>query len=628
MSEALVALDHEGRIIDANPAALRILGRTEAEVLGQSAIRQVGLPIDASGNRITPGGAPFVRALQTGEAVRDFVIGVETPDRGLRWLLVNAIPLSPEESPMVGVVVTFTDVTEQRRALDQARASEQALRASEERFRAAVQTMPDGLVVYSAIRDETGQIVDFRCEFANRAAGEHQGRPVSEWIGKTFLEHSNNPEAHEYLKQYAAVVETGQPLVLEVPRYADAGGHIDGAYESHIVKLQDGFLASFRNVTARKRTEQELRTSERRLFSFLSGLPVGVVVIDLAEGPMFLNPRGRELLGRDLAVGGTAEELLDAYRMFRSDSGEPYPLEDTPVYRAIETRSTCTTDDMVIQRDDDSIAVTASATPIFDDDDEISFIIVVFDDITEQRESSDRLARALADLERSNEELAEFAAVAAHDLSEPLRVIGGFAELVRRKYGDRIEDEGNEWLDHVLGGVSRMRGLIDDLLAYSRAGSAPLARQPVDLREIVRSVRGSLRFAIAEADAVVEVGDVPEVVGDPTQLWQVLQNLFSNSLKFRQPDVTPRIVVTGRRTGAGWEVSVTDNGVGIPVADRDRVFGPFQRLHVPADRPGTGLGLSICRRIVERHGGRIWAQPAPGGGTRFCFTIAAEPPAD
>ena len=282
---------------------------------------------------------------------------------------------------------------------------------------------------------------------------------------------------------------------------------------------------------------------------------------------------------------------------------------------------------MVIERDDDSIAVTVSATPIFDDD-EISFVIVVFDDITEQRESSDRLARALADLERSNEELAEFAAVAAHDLSEPLRVIGGFAELVRRKYGDRIEDEGNEWLDHVLGGVSRMRGLIDDLLAYSRAGSAPLARQPVDLGEIVRSVRGSLRFAIAEADAVVEVGDVPEVVGDPTQLWQVLQNLFSNSLKFRQPDVTPRIVVAGRQTGSGWEVSVTDNGVGISPADRERVFSPFHRLHVPSDRPGTGLGLSICRRIVERHGGRIWVQGAPAGGSRFCFTIAAAPPTE
>ena len=518
------------------------------------------------------------------------------------------------------MVSTFTDVTEQRRALEQAQGSERALRASEERFRAAVQAMPDGLVVYRAIRDEGRHIVDFRCEFANRAAAAHQGRPGAEWIGKTFLEHSNNPEAREYLKQYAAVVETGQPLVLEVPRYT--GGRIDGAYESHVVKLQDGFLASFRNVTARKRTEQELRTSERRLFSFLTGLPVGVIVIDLADGPMFLNPRGRELLGRDLVREGTAEELLAAYRMFRADSGEAYPLEETPVFRAIDTRSTCTADDIVIERDHDSVAVTVSATPIFDDDDEISFVIVVFDDITEQRESSDRLAHALADLERSNEELAEFAAVAAHDLSEPLRVVGGFAELVRRKYGDRIEEEGNEWLDHVLGGVSRMRGLIDDLLAYSRAGSAPLARRPVDLGETVRSVQESLRFAIAESDAVVEVEDVPVVVGDPTQLWQVLQNLFSNALKFRRPEDRPHIVVTGRRTGSGWEVSVADNGVGVPPGDRERVFGPFQRLHVPADRPGTGLGLSICRRIVERHGGRIWVQAAPAGGSRFCFTIA------
>src|SRR5581483_9694929 len=203
-------------------------------------------------------------------------------------------------------------------------------------------------------------------------------------------------------------------------------------------------------------------------------------------------------------------------------------------------RSTCTADDLVIRRGDRTVAVSLSATPTFDDDDEIAYVIVVFDDITERRESSERLARALADLERSNEELAEFAAVAAHDLSEPLRVVGGFAELIPRKYGDRLEEEGNDWVDHVLGGVSRMRGLIDDLLTYSRAGSAPLSPQPVELSETVRSVCDSLRFAIAEAAAVVDVGDLPKVVGDPTQLWQVLQNLFANALKFRRPDVAPR----------------------------------------------------------------------------------------
>ena len=233
---------------------------------------------------------------------------------------------------------------------------------------------------------------------------------------------------------------------------------------------------------------------------------------------------------------------------------------------------------------------------------------------TPRRRSAARAA--LTDLERSNEELAEFAAVAAHDLSEPLRVVGGFAELVRRRFGDRIDGEGNEWLDHVLAGVSRMRGLIDDLLAYSRAGSAPLAMRPVDLGDIVLSVRESLRIAIAEADAVVVVGQLPTVVGDATQLWQVLQNLLANALKFRQPDVTPEITVAATRVAHGWRVSVTDNGIGVAAADRERIFAPFQRLHVPSDRPGSGLGLSICRKIIERHGGRVlgrgrarWWQP-------------------
>ena len=295
------------------------------------------------------------------------------------------------------------------------------------------------------------------------------------------------------------------------------------------------------------------------------------------------------------------------------------------MYRAIQTRTTCTADDVLIKHEDNEITVTISATPIFEDDDRMSHIVVVVDDITERRAAGQQLARALTDLERSNEELAEFAAVAAHDLSEPLRVVGGFAELVRRRFGDRIDGEGNEWLDHVLAGVSRMRGLIDDLLAYSRAGSAPLAMRPVDLGDIVLSVRESLRIAIAEADAVVVVGQLPTVVGDATQLWQVLQNLLANALKFRQPDVTPEITVAATRVAHGWRVSVTDNGIGVAAADRERIFAPFQRLHVPSDRPGSGLGLSICRKIIERHGGRVWVEAAPGGGSRFCFTVAAAP---
>ncbi|HZP30414.1 MAG TPA: ATP-binding protein, partial [Acidimicrobiia bacterium] len=626
MSEGLLAIGGDGTVVDANPAAFRILGRPPSDVLGRPIRRETGLPIDVEGREIAAADVPSVHALTTGEAVRGFVMGVVTPDRGLRWLSVDAIPVEPAVSSGVAVVSTFSDVNEQREAMARLRESEQALRKSEEWLRVTMEAVPDGVVVYSAVRDDAGCIVDFLCEFANGAAAEHEGRPVSEFVGRTFLEQSKNPEAHTYLERWAAVVETGQPLTHEVPRY-DALGRVDGAYESKVVKLEDGFLASFRNVTARKRTEQELRASERRLFSFLSELPVGVIVIDVGTGPIFVNARGREVLGREPPQGRSAAERLATYRLYRLDSDEPLELEQTPVHRAITTRSTCTADDLVIRRGDRTVAVSLSATPIFDDDDEIAYVIVVFDDITERRESSERLARALADLERSNEELAEFAAVAAHDLSEPLRVVGGFAELIRRKYGDRLEEEGNDWVDHVLGGVSRMRGLIDDLLTYSRAGSAPLSPQPVELSETVRSVCDSLRFAIAEAAAVVDVGDLPKVVGDPTQLWQVLQNLFANALKFRRPDVAPRIGVTGRSAGAGWEVCVTDNGIGVAPADRDRIFGPFQRLHVPADRPGTGLGLSICRRIVERHGGRLWVEDGPGGGSRFCFTIAARPDA-
>ena len=619
MSEGLLALDQDGRVVDTNPAGLRILGRTAREVHGQSAVDHAGFPLDATGKQIPTTEVPAIRALLTREAVRDFVMGVETPHRGLRWLRVNAIPVTAAESSTVSVVTTFADVTEERRAIEQLRESERALRESEDRFRAAVDAMPDGLVVYSAIRDEDGAIVDFRCEFANRAAEEDQplrGRGTASG-GPSSRTRSTRMRARTS-QRYANVVETGEPLVHEVPRYVN--GEITGAYESQVVKLHDGFLSCFRNVTGRKRTEQALRASERRMFSFFTGLPVGVLVIDLADGPMFVNPRARELLGRGPVRHGTAEEMLDAYRMYRADTGDSYALEETPVYRAIQTRTTCTADDVLIKHEDNEITVTISATPIFEDDDRMSHIVVVVDDITERRAAGQQLARALTDLERSNEELAEFAAVAAHDLSEPLRVVGGFAELVRRRFGDRIDGEGNEWLDHVLAGVSRMRGLIDDLLAYSRAGSAPLAMRPVDLGDIVLSVRESLRIAIAEADAVVVVGQLPTVVGDATQLWQVLQNLLANALKFRQPDVTPEITVAATRVAA-WMASQRDR-------QRDRCRGGRSRTdlralptaactvrpagerarsqHLPQDhrtprRPRVGRGRARWRQPVLLH---------------------------
>jgi PAS domain S-box-containing protein len=222
--------------------------------------------------------------------------------------------------------------------------------------------------------------------------------------------------------------------------------------------------------------------------------------------------------------------------------------------------------------------------------------------------------------ERSNADLEHFAYVASHDLTEPLRTVGGFADLLARRYAGRLDGDADEFLTHITGGVVRMRALIESMLAYSRAGTSDLVPEEVDTAALVERTVSTLRPLVAEHRARVSVADLPRVTGDATQLAQLFQNLISNALKFRG-EAPPVVDVAAQRDEGTWCFSVTDNGIGIPSDARAQVFEMFKRLHGRETYAGTGIGLAVCQRIVERHGGRIWVEEAPSGGSRFCFTI-------
>jgi PAS domain S-box-containing protein len=212
----------------------------------------------------------------------------------------------------------------------------------------------------------------------------------------------------------------------------------------------------------------------------------------------------------------------------------------------------------------------------------------------------------------------EFAHVASHDLSEPLRAVTGYLELLERDAGAQLDDRTRGWLRAASDGARRMRRLIDEVLRYSRVANANEAWEPVDLEIVAGEVLEALGPAIAETGARVEMGALPTVVGQPTQLGQVLQNLVANAVKFRG-EGSPRVQVGARRVPEGWIVTVTDDGPGIAPADRQRIFAMFTRARgvTQSDPLGSGIGLALCRRIVEHHGGRIWVEPAPEGGSAF-----------
>ncbi|HEX8205211.1 MAG TPA: ATP-binding protein [Solirubrobacteraceae bacterium] len=232
-----------------------------------------------------------------------------------------------------------------------------------------------------------------------------------------------------------------------------------------------------------------------------------------------------------------------------------------------------------------------------------------------------RLEERAAELERSNADLEQFAYAASHDLSEPLRTVAGFSQLLAARYKGKLDDEADEMIGYMGDGVERMQQLIDDLLLYSRVGRTPLREDPVDLDDVLAEARAWLGPAVDEAGAQITSDELPEVRGEQGQLAQVMQNLLANAIKFTAPGVTPVIHVAAAPADGEWRIAVADNGIGVDPGQAEAIFKMFARLH-PADAyPGTGIGLALVKRIVERHGGRIWVEPGKTGGSVFVFTL-------
>jgi PAS domain S-box-containing protein len=228
------------------------------------------------------------------------------------------------------------------------------------------------------------------------------------------------------------------------------------------------------------------------------------------------------------------------------------------------------------------------------------------------------------ELERSNADLEQFAYVASHDLSEPLRMVSGFSQLLQKRYGGKLDAEADEFIGYTVDGVNRMQTLIDDLLAFSRVGRGDREMTEVDAGAVARRALESLSAPVAETQAEVAIGELPTVRGEERELGQLFQNLISNALKFHGDD-PPRVRVAAEVEPGGreWAFAVADNGIGIESHHAERIFKMFQRLHGRDAYPGTGIGLAICKKIVEHHGGRLWVEPSPEGGSVFKFTLAA-----
>jgi PAS domain S-box-containing protein len=606
--DPLVTISPEGKITDVNDATEAATGMPRDRLIGSDFSDYFTEPELARDG--------YRRVLSDG-LVRDYPLTIRHVSGGTMDVLYNAVVYKNEAGEVQGVFAAARDVTERRR-----------VEAELEKHRHHLEEL---------VEQRTGQLAAANSQFqalfdvANvgillldqRGAVKRVNNTVFRWVGRLLPARGEcqpgdilgcihaiggqercGKTAHcsdcSVRNAFESVLRSGQP-VHDVE--TEAVLSIDGKEERLWLEVSadpvvlDGerhVILAMNNITARKRAEQAIE----RLASYPRLNPNPIVEIDLEGRVCYVNPTAEMLFG-DLQQNGSAHPWLADWRSVAS------------ALRNGDVRTS-----------EREIAVGGKwYQQTIHYVEQIERVRLYGVDITDRKLAEDALKQTAERLARSNEELEQFAYVASHDLQEPLRVVTGYVQLIERKYKDQLDADASQFFFFIIDGVARMQQLITDLLNYSRVGTRAAPLRTVNMEAVLGRAMANLKPIIAESGATVTFDSLPIVQGDETQLVQVLQNLIGNGIKFHS-DQPPRIDVSAHRNGEGWRFAVRDNGIGIEQQYWEQIFVIFQRLHTRQKYPGTGIGLAICKRIIERHGGRIWLDSQPGQGTTFYFTLS------
>lgn len=526
-----------------------------------------------------------------------------------------------ESGRRVGVLEINRDVTEGRRA-------EESRRQSEQRLAGIIGSAMDAIISVDASQHivlfNAAAEKMFRCP-----AAEAVGQPLDRFIPerfraahaghvKAFGDSGSTSRAMGRLAALGALRADGEEFPMEASiSQGEVGGH----------KV---FTVIMRDITQRKRAETALRESETRLQATVENLAEGVVVSDTEGNLLQWNRAALDMHGYASLeeCRRRLPEFADTFELATMD-GSVLPTQQWPLARVLRGETVRDWEVRIRRLNGDGWRVFSySGSLVRGHDGQPRLAVVGVNDITQRVEALEqaRLAREAAErtageLARSNKDLEQFAYVASHDLQEPLRMVTGYMQLLSERYKGRLDEKADKYIGFAVDGAGRMSGLIRDLLAFSRVNTRSEPFEQVSSQEALEFALKNLEKSIELAGAAVTHDSLPTLRGDKTQLTQLFQNLVGNALKFRDPDRPPEIHIAVRQDNGQWLFSVRDNGIGFEQQYERKMFMIFQRLHDRVQYPGTGIGLAICRRIVERHGGRIWATGEPGKGATFSFTI-------
>ncbi|WP_226480299.1 PAS domain-containing sensor histidine kinase [Natrinema amylolyticum] len=521
-------------------------------------------------------------------------------------------------------------------------------------FEALADALPDGIIVLDTNSD---------VQYANPAVERILGYDPDELVGSSKVKIIPPRLRQTHLSALQRYLETGERNInwtyVELP-----GQHTDGHEVPLGVSLNDFtyngdryFVGLFRDISPRKEAE---RTLSEKVVQLESVSYLGRHALESADTDDLL-AKATELVAAALDASYATVFEHDAgpdgeVLRLRADTG--LDVDDLTTSAADSIAAAALADDgpVVIEdfesdgrfdgpslsadrdvRSGITVTIGPATDPwgvldVYDTDrrefadhdiDFLESVATILATAIERQRYERRLNETVADLEASNERLEQFAYAASHDLQEPLRMVSSYLQLIESRYADDLDADGREFIDYAVDGAERMREMIDGLLEYSRIDSQGDPFEPVDLDAVLEDVLTDLQVMIEGTDAEITAEPLPEIQGDPRQLRQLFQNLLSNAIEY-SGDEPPRVHVEARHNGRNWEISVADDGIGIDPDDQDRVFRVFQRLHSREEYDGTGIGLALCRRIVERHGGRIRVDSEPGEGATFTVAIPAD----
>ncbi len=542
--------------------------------------------------------------------------GLEPPENEFRICLEDGtirhihgrghlVQQDAENKRVVGVA---QDITDRKRA-------EEALRQSEASFRSVVENAPDAIFVSTQGR--------FR--YLNPPAVKLLGASsASDLLGKPVIE-SVHPDSRAALAEAIRQVQErrgNMPAVTQ--RYLGRDGKVidvEGAVVPLTYEGEKGALVLVRDITERKRAEEELRAKEYILSESQSIAHVGSWewTVQGGAGAMAWTPETYRLFGVSPDTFALSPETFVSLIHPEDRAGMQFWMSSC--LEGLEPPDlefrVCLPDGSIRYINGRGHLLKQGA------DHEPIRMVGVAQDITAFKQAEEALLRRTDELKRSNTELGQFAYVASHDLQEPLRMVSSYVQLLARRYQGKLDADADEFIAFAVDGAKRMQSLINDLLAFSRVTTKGREFEPVETDAALKVALANLKVAIDESHANVTSDRLPVVKADSGQLAQLFQNLIGNAIKFRGKE-PPRVHVSAEHRRKEWEFTVQDNGIGIEPQHMERIFVIFQRLHTAAEFPGTGIGLAICKKIAERHGGRLWATSEPGIGSAFHFTIPVE----